>query len=148
MLNFYWAVIERVLTFSITVSFGSIKEGKAQIEQSCKKCFQNNRQWPPQSWIIVSTAPVNKAILISQDSSHPAHDLFDPLPPSRRFRSIKTTTNRFSSSFFPLAIQALSKQKWFFLLSVVQTYSTFSVYILTYYIIYYFIPHFMILYLY
>ena len=44
-------------------------------------------------------------------SSHPAHDLFEPIPSCRRFRSIKTRTNRFSTSFFPLAVQALSKQK-------------------------------------
>ena len=49
-----------------------------------------------------------------QDSSHPAHDLFEPLPSSRRFRSIKTRTNCFSTSFFPLAVQTLPKQKRFF----------------------------------
>ena len=54
---------------------------------------------------------LGRATLISQDTSHPAHDLFEPLPSSRRFRSIKTRTNRFSTSFFPLAVQALSKQK-------------------------------------
>ena len=53
--------------------------------------------------LIFTNAVLDKA-LVSQDTSHPAHDLFEPLPSSRRFRSIKTRTNRFSTSFFPLAI--------------------------------------------
>ena len=44
-LNFYKAVIESVLTFSITVWFGSI---------TVKYCFQNNRQMPSQSRITVT----------------------------------------------------------------------------------------------
>ena len=44
---------------------------------------------------------LRRAGLISQDPSHPAHDLFEPLPSSRRFRSIKTRTSRFSNSFIP-----------------------------------------------
>ena len=35
---------------------------------------------------------LGRATLISQDSSRPAHDLFEPLPSSRRFRSTKTMT--------------------------------------------------------
>ena len=71
-------------------------EGNAQIKQVVK---------------TASRILLGRATLISQDSSHPAHDLFEPLPSSRRFRSIKTRINRFSTSFFPLAVQALSKQK-------------------------------------
>ena len=56
---------------------------------------------------------LGRASLISHDSSHPARDLFDPLPSSSQFRSIKTRTNRFNSSS-PLAVHALSKQKCFF----------------------------------
>ena len=87
-------------------------EGNAQIKQSCENCFPNHRQRPSQSEkILYQQRLLGRATLISQDSSHPAHDLFEPLPSSRPFRSIKTGTNRFSTSFFPLAVQALSKQK-------------------------------------
>ena len=61
--------------------------------------------------IVYQQRLLGRATLISQDPSHPAHDLFEPLPSCRRFRSIKTRTNRFSTSFPPLAVQALSKQK-------------------------------------
>ena len=44
MLNLYRAVIESVLTFSITVWFGLMyTEGNAQIKQSCENCFTNHR---------------------------------------------------------------------------------------------------------
>ena len=110
MLNFYRAVP----IFSITVWFGSITQ---------KETLRLNRVVKTASRIIGRDLPsfeilyqrlLGRATLISQDSSHPAHDLFEPLPSSRRFRSIKTRTNCFSTSFFPLAIQALSKLKWFF----------------------------------
>ena len=110
-LNFYKAVIESVLTFSITVWFGSI---------AVKEKLRLNRVVNTASKIIGRSLPsleslyqqrlLRRAGLISQDPSHPAHDLFEPLPSSRRFRSIKTRTRRFSNSFYPVAVQALSKQ--------------------------------------
>ncbi|KAK2153189.1 hypothetical protein NP493_2346g00000 [Ridgeia piscesae] len=115
MLNIYRAVIECVPTYSITTFFGSV---------TVKEKFILNRVVKPASTVIGRDLPrleslyqqrlLGRASLISHDSSHPGHDLFDPLPSSRRFRSIKTRTNRFSSSFSPLAVQALSKQNLFF----------------------------------
>ncbi|KAK2158912.1 hypothetical protein NP493_1758g00002 [Ridgeia piscesae] len=76
-------------------------EGKAQIEQSCKNWFQNNRQRAPSIESLYQQRLLGRSILISHDTSHPAHDLFDPLPSSHRFRSMKTRPTRFSSSFYP-----------------------------------------------
>ena len=90
-----------VLIFSITVWFGSITQ---------KETLRLNRVVKTDSRIIGRDLPrleilhqqrlLGRATLISH-SSHPAHDLFEPLPSSRRFRSIKTKTNRFSTSFSP-----------------------------------------------
>ena len=111
ILNFYKAVIESVLTFSTTVWFGSI---------TVKEKLRLNRVVNTASQIIGSPLPsleslyqqrlLRRAGLVSQDPSHSAHDLFEPLPSSRRFKSIKTWTSRFSNSFYPVAVQALSKQ--------------------------------------
>ena len=102
MLIFYRAVIESLLTFSITVWFGSITQ---------KETLRLNRVVKTASRIIGRDLPnletlyqqrlFERATLISQDASHPAHNLFEPLPSIRRFRSIKTRTNRFSTSFSP-----------------------------------------------
>jgi len=58
----------------------------------------------------VCTLPVTLQRIIFQDPFHPANDLLDRLPSSRRFRSIETRTSRVSSSLFRLAVQALSIQ--------------------------------------
>ena len=112
MLTFCTAAIESVLKCSITVWFGSV---------AVKEKLTLNRIVKTASRIIARDLPsleslyyqrlLGRASLISHDSSHPAHDLFDPPPSSRRFRSITTSTNRFSSKFVRLAEQALPKQK-------------------------------------
>ena len=97
--------------FYLSMVWIDYTEGNAQIKQSCENCFPNHGRDLPSLEILYQQRLLGRATLISQDTSHPAHDLFEPLPSSRRFRSIKTRTNRFSTSFFPLAVQALSKQK-------------------------------------
>ena len=114
MLNFYRAVIESVLTFSISVWFGSItQKDTLRLNRVVKTASRIIGRDLPSLEILYQQRMLGRATLISQDTSHPAHDLFEPLPSSRRFRSIKTRTNRFSTSFFPLAVQDLSKQKLF-----------------------------------
>ena len=136
MLNFYRAVIETVLIFYITVWFGSITQKETlRLNRVVKTASRKISRDLPSLEILYQQRLLWRATLISQDSSHLAHDLFEPVLSSRRFRSIKTRTNRFNTSFSPLAVQALSKQKWFFLPPATNTYSTFrwafSVYILS-----------------
>ena len=76
-------------------------EGNAQIKQSCENCSRIIGRDLPSLEILYQQRLLGRATLISQDSSHPAHNLFEPLPSSRRFRYIKTRTNRFSTSFSP-----------------------------------------------
>ncbi|KAK2192050.1 hypothetical protein NP493_40g07038 [Ridgeia piscesae] len=110
MLNFYRAVIESVLVFSITVWFGSITQKETlRLNRVVKSASRIIGIDLPSLEILYQQRLLGRATLISQDSSHPAHDLFEPLPSSRRFRYIKTMTDRFSTRFFPLAVQALSK---------------------------------------
>ena len=100
------------LTFSISVWFGSITQKETlRLNRVVKTASRIIGRDLPSLEILYQQRLLGRATLISQDTSHPAHDLFEPLPSSRRFRSIKTRTNRFSTSFFPLAVQALSKQK-------------------------------------
>ena len=112
MLNFYRAVIESVLVFSVTVWFKSIIQKETlRLNRVMKTASRIIGRDLPSLEILYQQRLLERATLISQDSSHPAHNLFEPLPSSRRLRSTKTTTSRFSTSFFPLAVQALSKQE-------------------------------------
>ncbi|KAK2174226.1 hypothetical protein NP493_817g02000 [Ridgeia piscesae] len=102
MLNFHRAVIENVLIFSITVWFGAITQKETlRLNRVVKTVFRIIGRDLPSLEILYQQRLLGRATLISQDSSHPVHDLFEPLPSSRRFRSIKTRTNRFSTSFSP-----------------------------------------------
>ena len=112
MLNFYRAVIESLPTCFIIVWFLSITQKETlRLNRVVETASQIIGRDLPSLEVLYQQRLLGRATLISQDSSHPAHDLFEPLPSSRRFRSIKTRTDRFSTSFFPLAVQTLSKQK-------------------------------------
>ncbi|KAK2187416.1 hypothetical protein NP493_166g04015 [Ridgeia piscesae] len=93
MLILYRAVIVGVLTFSITVWGGSITvKEKLRLNRVVKTASRIIGRDLPSLESLYQQRLLGKAIPISQDSSHPT--LFDPLPSSRRFRIIKTRTNR------------------------------------------------------
>ena len=48
---------------------------------------------------------------IISDQTHPARHLFDCLPSGKRFRNIRTKTNRFRNSLYIRALAALSGMK-------------------------------------
>ena len=52
-----------------------------------------------------------RAITITIDPTHPAHDLFTLLPSGKRYRSMRCKTTRLSNSFFPQAIRLLNTQE-------------------------------------
>ena len=138
MLTFYRAVIDTVLTFSITVWFGSItvkeKLGLNRVVKTASRIIGRDLHILES---LYQQRLLGRAILISHDPFHPVHDLFDPLPSSRRFRSIKTRTNRFSSSFPPPQPYKPCQNRSDFLLSVdcganiFHFQCVFSLYILT-----------------
>ena len=100
MLNFYRAVIESALIFSITVWFWLITQKETlRLNRVVKTSSRIISRDLSSLEILYQQCLLGRATLISHDSSHPAHDLFEPLPSSRRFRSIKIRTNRFSTSF-------------------------------------------------
>ena len=49
---------------------------------------------------------------IISDQTHPAHHVFELLPSGKRYRCIRTKTNRFRKSFYPSAVEALSGMKF------------------------------------
>ncbi|KAK2166363.1 hypothetical protein NP493_1325g00014 [Ridgeia piscesae] len=77
MLNFYRAVIESVLIFYITVWFGSITETEPlRVYRVVKTASRIIGRDLPSLEILYQQRLLGRATLISQDSSHPAHDLF------------------------------------------------------------------------
>ena len=104
--QFYQAVTESVLTFSITVWFGCASiHKKNMLEEIVKTASKITGSKLPLIESIYTTRTLRKATTIISDSTHPANHLFESVPFGKRFRSIKTRTTRFSNSFYPKAVQ-------------------------------------------
>ena len=101
----YRAVTERVLTFSITVWFGSASiHNKNMLEgivQTASKITGSNL---PSIESIYTTRTLHKATTTISGCTYPANHLFESLTSGKRFTSIKTRTTRFSNSFHPKAV--------------------------------------------
>ena len=109
LVEFYRAVIESVLTFGITVWYGNLSKSEAlalnRIVKTASKIIGADLPSLDETY---SKRLLKRAKSISRDESHPAFDFFEKLPSGRRYRMIKTRTNRFAHSFFPKAVAALS----------------------------------------
>ena len=97
--HFYRAVTESVLTFSITVWFGSASiHNKNMFEGIVKTASKITGSKLPLTESIYTTHTLHKATTIISDSTHPANHLFESIPSGKQFRSIKTRTTRFTPS--------------------------------------------------
>ena len=101
LIQFYRAVIESVLTFSITVWYGTCtateKDGLNRIVSTASKIIGITL---PSIESIFEKRTEKKVKSIIDDKDHPANSLFTPLPSGKRFRSIKARTSRFKDSFY------------------------------------------------
>ena len=98
-----------LLTYCITVWYGSCTVADRKRLQRVVKAAQKIIGCPLSSLLDIYTSHfLSRAKTITKDSSHPGFDLFDLLPSGRRYRCIRTKTNRFKNSFFPKALTTLN----------------------------------------
>jgi hypothetical protein len=110
LVSFYRCVIESVLTFSITVWYNNLTvDDKRKLNKIVSTASRVIGEQLPTLESIYRQRLRKRSVKIVEDPSHPAYELFDMLPSGRRFRSIKTRTNRFKNSLFPTAIRLLSE---------------------------------------
>ncbi len=109
MVNFYRAVIESVLTFSLIVWFGSsTAQQRSQINNITRVASRIiGYDLPTIDEIYVSRLQ-KKGLKILKDPLHPARHLFTPLPSGRRLRAIKTKSTRFLNSTYCRIVHALN----------------------------------------
>ena len=104
--RFYHAIIESVLTFSITVWFGRASyEEKAQLETLVRGASKIIGLTLPTIESVYHTRCVHKSKKIVRDATHPANHLFELLKSGKRYRSVKAKTTRFRNSFYLEAIR-------------------------------------------
>ena len=109
LIQLYRAVIERVLTFSITVWYGSasvhdknLLDGIVGVASKLTGCEL------PSLESLYITRTQRKVRCLTSDQHYPAHHLLQCLPAEKRFTTIKTRTSRFKNSFYPKAVQIMS----------------------------------------
>ncbi|CAL9695313.1 unnamed protein product [Knipowitschia caucasica] len=109
LVQFYTAIIESILTSSVTVWFaGATVRDKQRLQRIVRSAEEViGRSLPSLQDLYVARAR-GRAGRITADPSHPAHGLFQPLPSGRRLRSIRTRTSRHKNSFFPSAVGLLN----------------------------------------
>ena len=107
--QFYSAVIESVLSTSITVWFGSATKSDIRRLQRTVRTAERIIGAPlPTLQDLYSSRVRKRAGKIITDSTHPGHPLFELLPSGRRHRSLATRTSRHRNSFFPQAIHLMN----------------------------------------
>ena len=107
--RFYHAVIECVLSFSITVWFGHASQDEInQIESVIKNASKLIGLNMPSIRSLYLSRSLRKPKHIVQDAYHPANHLFELLPFGKRYRCIKTKMTRFNNSFYPQALRYLN----------------------------------------
>ena len=110
LLSFYRAIIESILTSSITVWYGratqkDIKSLTNVITQAEKiMCVEL-----PSLETIYKKRLNRKASLILKDESHPANKYFELLPSGRRYRHFKGN-KRFLDSTYPQTVKLLNSK--------------------------------------
>ena len=111
LLQFYRSVVESVLTFSLTTWYGSCsQQEKDDLQRVVRTASRIVGCDLPSLDTLYEQRVLRRAQAIVADVSHPANHLFQPLPSGRRYRSIRTKTERLLNSFFPQAVQAMSRR--------------------------------------
>ena len=109
LVQFYRAVIESTLTFSICVWYGSTSQQlRNKLERVVRTAGRIVGCELPSLASLYDKRLLARAQKIVADDSHPAHPLFECLPSGRRYRSLRARTRRLQTSFFPQAVSSLN----------------------------------------
>ncbi|KAK3545430.1 hypothetical protein QTP70_007397 [Hemibagrus guttatus] len=109
LVNFYTAIIESVLTSSITVWFAAATaRDKAKLQRVIHSAEKVIGCSLPSLQELYFSRSRRRAAKIAADPSHPGNELFRSFPSGKRLRSIRTKTSRHKNSFFPTAVSLLN----------------------------------------
>ena len=109
LLTFYRAIIESILTFSISVWYNSSsKDDKSKLHKIVRNASRIIGCDIPSLDDIFHKRSTMRALNIIRDPHHPASLFFERLPSRRRWKAIGARTTRFRNSFFPCALRLLN----------------------------------------
>ena len=109
MAQFYTAIIQSVLSTSITVWFAAAtQQDRKRLQRTVRTAERIIGSPLPSIQELYESRTRKRAGNIIRDPTHPGFTLFSPLPSGRRYRALRTRTNRHHNSFFPSAITILN----------------------------------------
>ena len=111
LIMFYRAVVESILTQSITVWFGHTSAAdRKRLGRVIKYASRIIGHEAELATIeeLYHRRVIKRSKAIIKDEHHPANSLFRLMPHNKRYASIATKTNRFLESFFPTAVRSLN----------------------------------------
>ena len=106
--TFYRGTIESVLTSSISLWHEKTSDRKA-LRRVVRTAERTIGVTLPPIEDLAQKRLLAKATCTLRDSTHPCNKLFSLLPSGRRYSSLRSSTVRFSSSFYSAAIRLLNK---------------------------------------
>ncbi|KAK1798928.1 hypothetical protein P4O66_007194 [Electrophorus voltai] len=109
--NVYTCTIESILVGNITVWFGNrTKQDRQALQRVVRSRERITHTELPDLQTIYYKRCQTKARRIVKDPTHPNNRLFSLLRSGKRFRSLKTKTEKLKRSFFSQAIRALNQR--------------------------------------
>lgn len=110
LLNYYSAIIENVMTFSMTIWFpAAFSFPKTRLQCVGRSTEKIAGCQLPTLEDLFTVRAKTRAWKIAADFTHPDSHLFTKLPSPRKWKSITTQTSHHLRSLFPTAIQLLNK---------------------------------------
>ena len=108
---FYSAVMESVMSFSISCWFGNCSlEVKGKLTKIIRNCLKLGVTSSSAVLDLYKRSVSRRCQVILSDCSHPLNSSYQLLPSGRRFRTIGCRTSRYSSSFVPASIRLLNER--------------------------------------
>ncbi len=109
LVSFYRCAIESVITYCISMWYTSSSAADKKALQWVINSAQKIIGCPlPSLKELYTVRCLGRAANILKDPFHPGHHLFELLPSGKRFRSIKSRTNRLKNRFYPSTIRELN----------------------------------------
>ena len=110
LIHFYTAIVESILTHSITVWFkAATAKDQGRLQRVIRSAGRVIGSSLPSLESIYKTRVLRRARKIMADPSHPGHGLFTLLPSGRRLRLPRAVKDRHKCSFFPSATKLVNE---------------------------------------
>ena len=109
MVKFYTAIIESILTLSITVWFPTaMVKDNTRVERVIRSAERVTGHALPSLKSLYEVRAEKRARKIMKDPSHPGHGLFEVLPSGKRLRLRGAKLERHLLSFYPNVVRLIN----------------------------------------